>query len=77
MRRRYSFKDLEAAGRGCRNTVKAKIRKGTHPPPDGVDETGHPFWYDETMERHNKTLSGEYMPVTPKHLKAKAACDDS
>jgi len=72
MQKRNFFKDLEAAGRGCRNTVKSKMEKGTFPPPDGVDETGHPFWYDSTMERHDETLSREYTPVTPKHLQAAA-----
>jgi len=69
MRRKISYKDLEQAGHGVRNTIKAKQKKYGFPACDGVDETGHPFWWEETIEKYEATISGKYTPKTPKHLK--------
>lgn len=69
MRKKVFFKGLELAGYGVRNTVKSKIKKGKFPPPDGIDETDHPFWWEETIEMHEQKLSeSAYTPVTPEAL---------
>jgi hypothetical protein len=68
MRKKVSFKDVEEAGHGVRNTVKGKQKKHGFPECDGVDETGHPFWWEETIEKYEKKITMEYVPKTPAHV---------
>jgi hypothetical protein len=38
------------------STFDDDVRSGTHPPPDGYLGPKRPFWWESTIEKHQKTL---------------------
>jgi hypothetical protein len=53
------------------STFDDDTRAGRHPPPDGYLGAKRPFWWQSTIERHQKALRES--PVKKRHIRHQLA----